>query len=153
MVTLLETFVPRLFSSNSFTVLIGLLSEIGTLSMDDLVKPGESILAGDAERPSTGQEVRCAVRFPLTLPVVVSSGDDEHTAVTRNVSASGVLFEMNGPMKVGEDINFSLRMPGAVLGTPHDILVHCIGRVVRCSMSQSQSQVAATIDEYEFVEQ
>jgi PilZ domain len=100
-----------------------------------------------------GQEVRCAVRFPLTLPVVVSAGRSEFTALTNNVSASGVLFEMNSPLKVGEGINFSLRMPGAILGTPHDVLVHCHGRVVRCSMSQSQSQVAATIDEYEFVEQ
>jgi hypothetical protein len=44
-------------------------------------------------------------------------------------------------------------MPGAVLGTPHDVLVHCLGRVVRCSMSQTQYQVAATIDEYKFAEQ
>lgn len=99
------------------------------------------------------QEVRCAVRFPLTLPVVVSSGDEEHTALTRNVSASGVLFEMSSPLKVGEGIHFSFRMPGTVLGTSHDVLVDCRGRVVRCSMSQSQSQVAATIDEYQFVEQ
>ena len=103
--------------------------------------------------PSGGQEVRCAVRFPLTLPVVVSAGTSQFTALTNNVSASGVLFEMNSPLKVGEGITFSLRMPGAILGTPHDVLVHCHGRVVRCSMSQSQSQVAATIDEYEFVEQ
>jgi hypothetical protein len=85
--------------------------------------------------------------------VVVTSGADERTALTRNVSASGVLFEMNGPLDVGEDIRFSLRMPGTVLGTPHDVLVHCQGRVVRCSMSQSQYQAAATIDDYQFVEQ
>jgi hypothetical protein len=121
--------------------------------MDDLAKPGLTLVTAESERPTSGQEVRCAVRFPLSLPVVISSGDDEHSAITRNVSASGVLFEMNGPLKVGEGINFSLRMPGAVLGTSRDILVHCSGRVVRCSMSQSQSQVAATIDEYQFVEQ
>jgi len=56
-------------------------------------------------------------------------------------------------LRVGERIDFSLRMPGAVLGTPRDVLVNCRGRVVRCSMSQSQSQVAATIDDYSFVEQ
>jgi hypothetical protein len=108
---------------------------------------------GQPKSAPAGQEVRCAVRFPLTLPVVISAGEDEHTALTRNVSASGVLFEMTGGLSVGEGIEFSLRMPGAILGISHDVLVHCHGRVVRCSESKSQSQVAATIDEYEFVEQ
>jgi hypothetical protein len=102
---------------------------------------------------STSQEVRCAVRFPLTLPVVVSAGSAEHTALTRNVSASGVLFEMHRPLEIGADIHFSMRMPGAILGTSKDVLVHCQGRVVRCSQSHSQTEVAATIDEYQFVEQ
>ena len=98
-------------------------------------------------------EVRCAVRFPLSLPVVIRAGRREHTALTRNVSASGVLFDMSSTLSVGEGIRFSLRMPGQVLGTPHDVLVDCCGRVVRCFQSHSQSQVAATIDEYRFVEQ
>jgi len=98
-------------------------------------------------------EVRCAVRFPLVLPVVLASGKTESAAQTRNVSASGVLFQLDHPERVGQDIRFSLRMPGAVLGTPRDVLVHCMGRVVRCSKSQAQYQAAATIDEYQFAEQ
>ena len=109
--------------------------------------------AGIADRPSPGSEVRCAVRFPLNLPVVISTATRQYSALTNNVSASGVLFDMNSPLEIGEGIDFSLRMPGPVLGTPNDVLVHCHGRVVRCSMSQSQTQVAATIDEYQFVEQ
>ena len=120
--------------------------------MNEAIKPGLSVVP-HSPTSEKAQEVRCAVRFPLTLPVVVSAGADEHTALTRNVSASGVLFEMNSPLRVGEGIHFSLRMPGGVLGTPHDVLVDCHGRVVRCSMSQAQSHVAATIDEYQFVEQ
>jgi hypothetical protein len=54
---------------------------------------------------------------------------------------------------VGIDIRFSLRMPGAVLGTPHDVMVHCTGRVVRCSRSHNYHLAAATIDEYRFAEQ
>jgi hypothetical protein len=122
-------------------------------TMNGELKSSVTLLSDHVEAPITSQEVRCAVRFPLSLPVVVTSGADERTALTRNVSASGVLFEMNGPLDVGEDIRFSLRMPGTVLGTPHDVLVHCQGRVVRCSMSQSQYQAAATIDDYQFVEQ
>jgi hypothetical protein len=55
--------------------------------------------------------------------------------------------------QAGLEIRFSLRMPGAVLGTPHDVLVHCQGRVVRCSKNQSNYLAAATIDDYQFAEQ
>ena len=101
----------------------------------------------------TRQEVRCAVRFPLALPAVLTSGNSELNALTRNVSASGVLFALDRELKVGLDIRFSLRMPGTVLGTPHDVLVHCTGRVVRCSLSHHQYLAASTIDEYQFAEQ
>jgi hypothetical protein len=100
------------------------------------------------------KEVRCAVRFPLSLPVELTEDKAHETpAVTRNVSANGVLLELSGPIDVGEELDFHLRMPGSVLGTPQDVLVHCRGRVVRCSLSQSHYQAAATIDEYQFVEQ
>jgi hypothetical protein len=99
------------------------------------------------------QEVRCAVRFPLALPVMLNTTKGEVAARTRNVSASGVLFELSQHLPSGIAIRFSLRMPGAVLGTPHDVLVHCTGRVVRCSLSQHLYIAAATIDEYEFAEQ
>ncbi|MGA2216804.1 MAG: PilZ domain-containing protein [Terracidiphilus sp.] len=93
------------------------------------------------------------MRFPLELPVVLSSGADEFAARTQNVSASGVLFEVDRSLAIGISIRFSLRMPGTVLGTPRDVLVHCVGRVVRCSISQTQYLAAATIDEYQFAEQ
>jgi hypothetical protein len=99
------------------------------------------------------QEVRCAVRFPLALPVMLASDKGEIAAITRNVSASGVVFELAVPVKAGLEVRFSLRMPGEVLGTPHDVLVHCQGRVVRCSKNQSNYLAASTIDEYKFAEQ
>jgi PilZ domain len=102
---------------------------------------------------SARQEVRCAVRFPLALPVVLSTGSEEVAAQSRNVSASGVLLELDRELPTGLDIRFSLRMPGPVLGTLNDVLVHCLGRVVRCSLSQTQYLAAATIDEYQFAEQ
>jgi hypothetical protein len=115
--------------------------------------PGVSLPSALSDPIASRQEVRCAVRFPLTLPVVLSSGKGEHAAVTQNVSASGVLFEIDSHLQTGEEIRFSLRMPGAVLGTPRDVLVHCVGRVVRCTMSQTKYKAAATIDEYQFAEQ
>lgn len=99
------------------------------------------------------QEVRCAVRFPLSLPVVLETPEGEVPAMTRNISASGVLFAVGQRLNKGAEIRYSLRMPGPVLGTSHDVLVHCTGRVVRCSLSQQQYLAAATIDEYRFAEQ
>jgi hypothetical protein len=109
--------------------------------------------SGVPVQSSTRQEVRCAVRFPLALPAVLSAGKSELMALTKNVSASGVLFALDKELKVGLDIRFSLRMPGTVLGTAHDVLVHCTGRVVRCSLSHHQYLAASTIDEYRFAEQ
>jgi hypothetical protein len=99
------------------------------------------------------KEVRCAVRFPLELPVVLSNGGGEYIAHTRNISASGALFELDQKLEPGIEIQFSLRMPGSILGLPQDVLVHCRGRVVRCSLSQHQYLAAATIDDYQFAEQ
>lgn len=122
--------------------------------MMEISKKTASDDRSDTGRSNFLKEVRCAVRFPLSLPVELSE-DKLHDApaVTRNVSANGVLLELNGPLDVGEELDFHLRMPGSVLGTPQDVLVHCRGRVVRCSISQSHYQAAATIDEYHFVEQ
>jgi hypothetical protein len=85
--------------------------------------------------------------------MMVTSEEKEFSAHTRNVSASGILFELDRPLPVGLNIQFSLVMPSAVLGTPRDILVRCSGRVVRCSMYQSYYLAAATIDYYQFAEQ
>lgn len=117
------------------------------------VKPYISLRSGSRQSVDMQQEVRCAVRFPLALAVVLASDEEEFSAITRNVSSNGVLFALDHELHVGLKINFSLRMPGAVLGASHDVLVHCAGRVVRCSLSQSQYLAAATIDDYQFAEQ
>jgi hypothetical protein len=110
----------------------------------------QATIAGPA---SPRQEVRCAVRFPIALPVVLSTSKGDVAARTKNISANGALFELDEHIDPGIGIRFSLRMPGSVLGTIHDVLVHCTGRVVRCSLSQHSFIAAATIDEYEFAEQ
>lgn len=62
--------------------------------------------SADSQSASQRQEVRCAVRFPLALPVMLSSDKGEIAAITRNVSASGVVFELTNPVKAGLDIVF-----------------------------------------------
>jgi PilZ domain len=117
------------------------------------LKTTKSSQPATPDQAGSRQEVRCAVRFPLELPAVVSAGKSELAARTKNISASGALFELDRQLQAGSDISFSLRMPGSVLGTASDVLVHCLGRVVRCSLSQTQYLAAATIDEYKFAEQ
>ena len=105
------------------------------------------------EPRSLPQEVRCAVRFPLTLPVSISTDEEEISARSIDVSATGILFELERDLTVGLAIRFSFRMPQKVQGTSRDVLVHCVGRVVRCSIGQTQYLAAATIDEYRLAEQ
>lgn len=106
-----------------------------------------------AESIDSRQELRGAVRFPLILQVVLETSRGEIAALTRNISANGVLFELGRCLNEGTKMRYSLRMPGRVLGAAHDVLVHCAGRVVRCSLSQKQYLAAATIDDYRFAEQ
>ena len=145
------TLVPWEFKELSGTVSMALYGP-GVASMDasNSALPSSSASIKPDPQP---QEVRCAVRFPLALPVMLVSGKGEIAAITRDVSASGVVFELTKPVKAGLEIRFSIRMPGEILGTPHDVLVHCQGRVVRCSRNQSNYLAAATIDEYQFAEQ
>lgn len=121
--------------------------------MKDTAKIKYAPKTGHSSATATRKEVRCAVRFPLSLDAVLSGERNDSAVQTRNVSASGVLLEVHDPLQVGQGIDFSIRMPGSVLGAPTDVMVQCHGRVVRCSLSQGQYQAAATIDEYRFAEQ
>lgn len=97
------------------------------------------------------QELRSSVRFPIRLPIAVDSNDaGRHTAETTDISAGGVLFHMEHEMPIGSLIHFRIAMPSSVLGTPTDVMVSCVGRVVRCSEQDGKKAVAAVIDEYRF---
>ena len=96
------------------------------------------------------QELRSAVRFPIKLPIDVNAEENAHSAETQDISAGGVLFTMDADMAVGSTINFKIAMPASVLGTPTDVMVNCVGRVVRCADQDGRKSVAAVIDEYKF---
>jgi hypothetical protein len=94
--------------------------------------------------------IRSAVRFPLRLPIAVRHATRRHMVETHDISAGGVLFHMDEDLTVGSTIEFTIAMPADVLGAPKDVLVNCIGRVVRCSADGGRRAVAAVIDEYRF---
>jgi hypothetical protein len=117
-------------------------------------KLGFTLIYGNDDHPAApARNVRCAVRFPLALSLLIVRDGATQPAITCDISASGVLFETEAVFPVGESIAFSMEMPGTILGTLKDVLVECRGRVVRCSLSNPLPRVAATIDDYRFVEQ
>jgi hypothetical protein len=103
-----------------------------------------------SKTPVGGAELRNAVRFPLHIPVKIYAGDMQLDAMTENISATGVLFLVDRSLPVNMEVRFSMKMPAEAMGTPVDVLVHCGGRVVRCTSSGGCTQVAAVIDEYYF---
>jgi hypothetical protein len=102
-------------------------------------------------RSSTGaaavetDQVRTAVRFPMKLSLKVTTPGGSIDATTENISANGILFTADNLPPVDSRIEFTIKMPAAVMGTPEDLLIQCVGRVVRHG---DAGQAAAIIDEY-----
>jgi hypothetical protein len=93
-------------------------------------------------------QVRTAVRFPLRLAVSLQTAQGPIEATTENVSANGVLFVGDGLPQVGSEINFTMMMPGAIMGSTEDVCVHCAGRIVRFEQEDGVTKAGAVIDEY-----
>ena len=91
-------------------------------------------------------DLRCAVRFPLHLPVALPGSDGE--AETQDISAGGVLIHCGVNYPVGSTIQFSICMPAQRMGSDKDVQVECIGRVVRSTPVGDRVAVGAIIDEY-----
>lgn len=100
--------------------------------------------------PEPHPDLRNAVRFPLHLPVTLKTATDEHKAETIDISAGGILFRSETEVDVGSAVEFTVAMPGDVLGSDRDIMVKCLGRVVRCSQEAAGRSIAVVIDEYKF---
>jgi hypothetical protein len=95
-------------------------------------------------------EVRCAVRFPLRLPIRIVTEEGEYDAVTENISASGILFQLDVLLPVDTPVAFLMRMPAQAFGAPEDVVVQCAGRIVRSYKSSPGTHAAAVIDDYRF---
>ena len=95
-------------------------------------------------------DVQGASRFPIKLPVAVKSEAGEKTAETQNISANGVLFEVESDMPVGSLIDFTISFPADVVGSDNDVRVDCRGRVVRSYEEDGRRGVGVVIDEYRF---
>jgi hypothetical protein len=94
--------------------------------------------------------MQSAPRFPLHLAVEVTSQSGACAAETQNISANGVLFAMDRDVPVGSMVDFTIMLPGEVVGSRRDVQIDCHGRVVRSFEDQGRRGVGVVIDEYHF---
>jgi PilZ domain len=94
--------------------------------------------------------MQSAPRFPLHLPVELRSQAGALTAETQNISANGVLFAMERDVPVGSIVDFTILLPGDVVGSACDVQIDCHGRVVRSFEDRGRRGVGVVIDEYHF---
>lgn len=104
--------------------------------------------------PVTGvqdrRSYRGAVRYPIHLRVTLLVEDRQMEAVTEDVSASGVLFQLEEPLSEGQVVEFLLEIPRGMLEGSLTAAVHCSGRIVRGYEKHGHHYAAAVIDEYRF---
>ena len=94
--------------------------------------------------------MQSAPRFSLHLAVEVMAQGGACAAETQNISANGVLFAMDRDVPVGSMVDFTIMLPGEVVGLRRDVQIDCHGRVVRSFEDQGRRGVGVVIDEYHF---
>lgn len=96
------------------------------------------------------EEMQSAPRFPLHLSASVKAQSGAYTAETQNISANGVLFAMDNDVPVGSAVDFTILLPGDVVGSIRNVQIDCRGRVVRSFEDRGRRAVGVVIDEYHF---
>ena len=99
------------------------------------------------------EEMQSAPRFPLHLSASVKGQSGALTAETQNISANGVLFAMDNDVPVGSMVDFTILLPGDVVGSKKNVQIDCRGRVVRSFDDKGRRGVGVVIDEYHFERQ
>jgi len=113
----------------------------------------EEQLAGDPQAQTAIKhyaEMQSAPRFPLHLPVELQSQNGAFAAETQNISANGVLFAIDRDVPVGSIVDFTILLPGDVVGSRCNVQIDCHGRVVRSFEDKGRRGVGVVIDEYHF---
>jgi hypothetical protein len=95
-------------------------------------------------------DMQSAVRFPIKLPVSLKSKSGGNLAETQNISANGVLFQVDSEMPIGSPVDFTISLPADVVGAEADVQLDCRGRVVRNFEEDGRRAVGVVIDEYRF---
>ena len=101
-----------------------------------------------SRKPSGEHRMRVAVRFPIKLPLIIETPDGAIEAMTENISANGFLFTSESLPEVDSNVEFTLRMPAAIMGSGTDVTLHCLGRIVRHQLDGLEKKAAIAIDQY-----
>jgi PilZ domain len=95
-------------------------------------------------------DMQSAMRFPIKLPISLKSKSGDSATETQNISANGVLFQVDAEMPVGSMVDFTISLPADVVGAEADVQLDCRGRVVRNFEEGGRRGVGVVIDEYRF---
>lgn len=85
-------------------------------------------------------EHRNASREPMAQPVRLASGE---TGVTQNISASGVMFELDRVQQIGSTVDFTIHLDTP--DGPLKLVAH--GKVVRLTEQGARTAVAVQLVE------
>jgi hypothetical protein len=100
-------------------------------------------------------DARTGTRFPVHLPIKVlglSGAKASQEGTTENISGAGIYIWVDQALEVDSRVEFEITIPAPAIAAEQDVVLHCIGRVVRAdSQSSEKSGVACVIDEYDFV--
>lgn len=66
---------------------------------------------------------------------------------TRNMSSSGVLFNADTPVTIGDPVEYLITLPVVNPGSP-GVRLRCMGKVIRY---EDSGAAAATLERYEFL--
>jgi hypothetical protein len=117
---------------------------------EDVAAEGKAPMTEAQVRTGHYEDLQSAPRFPLHLSASVKSQGGRYTAETENISANGVLLAMDNDVPVGSMVDFTIMLPGEVLGTRRNVQIDCRGRVVRSFEDRGRRGVGVVIDEYHF---
>src|SRR5438094_8384737 len=104
--------------------------------------------AGKKSRRGRYPDMQSAPRFPIKLPISVKSTAGASATETQNISANGVLFQLDSEMPVGSLVAFTISLPAEVVGAPTDVQLDCRRRVVRSFAEDGRRGGGGVIDEY-----
>ncbi|RXH54932.1 PilZ domain-containing protein [Granulicella sibirica] len=102
----------------------------------------------DWQKLMTDTPVRSAVRFPIRMGIWLETEHGRCEAMTEDISANGLLFSGDRLPEVDSRIEFTMTMPAAIMGNARDLIIHCVGRIVRHQRRLTDDLAAAVIDEY-----
>jgi len=69
---------------------------------------------------------------------------------SENISANGVLFQLDSGMPIGSAVDFTISLPAEIVGANSDVQLQCRGRVARSFAEGTRVGLGVVIEEYQF---